>query len=434
MKLSTLNVRYPLKESTEGRNRKMKKRFLIASIGTMIALGTFLSSTSMDVALAIEKNQQLEKQKNKIQEKRSDVKSDMGDVKSEISSLQAKQEKLQLEIKRIDIAVAETNAEIREKEAQIVDTNKQIEDLQKQIAEVSERIEKRDALLQERMRSIQESGGAISYIDVLLGAQSFGDFIDRLSALSTFIHADKEIIKAHQDDKLLKEEKETELKVTLLDLEAQVKSLEGMKSKLKAQQDEKTKIMAQIRQQEDEAHAQYEELEDEAALLAAQERAIRNEIAAWERRQRELEEARKRGESPAVTNENFMRPTEGRFTSPYGSRWGKLHAGVDVANKAANVPVVAAASGTVFRSYYSSSYGNVVFITHNIDGQIYTTVYAHMESRSVSEGQVVRKGDRLGYMGNTGRSFGKHLHFEMHKGPWNASKSNSVDPRKYINF
>lgn len=61
MKLSTLNVRYPLKESTEGRNRKMKKKILIASIGTMIALGTFLSSTSMDVALAIEKNQQLEK-------------------------------------------------------------------------------------------------------------------------------------------------------------------------------------------------------------------------------------------------------------------------------------------------------------------------------------------------------------------------------------
>ena len=414
----------------------MKRRLLILSIGTMVAFGTFLSSTSTNVALAVDKNQQLEDQKNNLQKKRSDVKADMGEIKAEISSLQSEQDKVKEDIKRIDMAVAETNAGIREKDAQIEETRKQIEALQKQIAEVAERIEKRDALLQDRMRSIQESGGVISYLDVLFGAQSFSDFIDRLNALSTFVQADKDIIKAHQDDKLLKEEKETEVTDFLIDLETQLTSLEGMKVKLKEQQDEKTKIMAQLKREEDEATSQYEDLEDEAELLAAQERAIRNEIAAWEKRQRELEEARKRGDvqAPAITSGNFMKPTEGRFTSPFGSRWNALHAGVDIANRAANVPIVAAASGTVFRSYYSSSYGNVVFITHNIDGQIYTTVYAHMESRSVSEGQTVSKGTRIGYMGNTGNSFGKHLHFEMHKGPWNASKSNAVDPQNYINF
>ncbi|MED4360541.1 M23 family metallopeptidase, partial [Geobacillus stearothermophilus] len=66
------------------------------------------------------------------------------------------------------------------------------------------------------------------------------------------------------------------------------------------------------------------------------------------------------------------------------------------------------------RSYYSSSYGNVIFVSHVINGQTYTTVYAHLEARLVGEGQHVRKGQVIGYMGNTGNSTGPHLHFELH--------------------
>jgi peptidoglycan hydrolase CwlO-like protein len=412
----------------------MRRRFLLISIGMMVALGTFLSTSSIDTAWAVGKNTQLENEKKKVQEKRSDVKSEMQEKEYEISSLQNEQAKLESDIKRLDMAVADTNAKMREKEAQIVETKEQIEMLQAEIAEVAVRIEKRDALLQERMRSIQESGGVVSYVDVLLGAQNFGDFIDRLSALSTFVQADKDIIKAHQEDKLLKEQKEKEVTAHLANLEVQLTSLETMKVELKKHIEDKNKIMSQLKQQEEEIHSHIEELEDEEKLLAAQEAAIKKEIKAWEKRQREIEEARKKGQTPPVSDGNFMNPTTGRFTSGYGARWGSLHAGVDIANRDANVPVVAAAGGTVFRSYYSSSYGNVIFITHNINGQIYTTVYAHLESRNVSEGQSVNKGTRIGYMGNTGRSYGKHLHFEIHKGPWNNAKSNSVDPRKYINF
>ncbi|MEM5673435.1 M23 family metallopeptidase [Bacillus cereus] len=83
-------------------------------------------------------------------------------------------------------------------------------------------------------------------------------------------------------------------------------------------------------------------------------------------------------------------------------------------------------------SYYSTSYGNVVFISHNINGQTYTTVYAHLKSRSVSAGQKVKQGQQLGIMGNTGQSEGQHLHFEIHKGEWNAQKRNAMDPKIYI--
>jgi murein DD-endopeptidase MepM/ murein hydrolase activator NlpD len=129
-----------------------------------------------------------------------------------------------------------------------------------------------------------------------------------------------------------------------------------------------------------------------------------------------------------------MRPANGPVTSEFGARWGKFHYGIDIGKRGSSVPVVAAADGYVFRSYYSDSYGNVVFITHVIDGQVYTTVYAHLESRLVGEGQTVSKGQMIGYMGNTGRSFGAHLHFEIHRGPWTPSKSNAVNPRNYINF
>ncbi|MRB78846.1 peptidoglycan DD-metalloendopeptidase family protein, partial [Bacillus thuringiensis] len=100
-------------------------------------------------------------------------------------------------------------------------------------------------------------------------------------------------------------------------------------------------------------------------------------------------------------------------SSGFGKRDGQMHYGLDIA-ASGNVPVVAAADGIATRSYYSASYGNVVFISHNINGQTYTTVYAHLNSRSVSVGQSVKQGQQIGIMGNTGQSEGQHLHFEIH--------------------
>lgn len=131
-----------------------------------------------------------------------------------------------------------------------------------------------------------------------------------------------------------------------------------------------------------------------------------------------------------TTNE-FIQPAVGRYTSGFEKRGRQMHHGLDIAASGI-VPVVVAAEGVVTRSYYSTSYGNVVFISHNINGQTYTTVYAHLKSRSVSAGQKVKRGQQLGIMGNTGQSEGQHLHFEIHKGEWNAQKSNAMDPKTYI--
>jgi murein DD-endopeptidase MepM/ murein hydrolase activator NlpD len=137
--------------------------------------------------------------------------------------------------------------------------------------------------------------------------------------------------------------------------------------------------------------------------------------------------------TPSVTGGMFMRPCIGKITSKFGKRWGRFHYGVDIAAPG-RVPIVAAADGVVSRSYYSSTYGEVIMIRHNIGGKIYETVYAHMRkgSRKYKAGQHVKKGAVIGYMGNTGRSTGQHLHFEIHVGVWNTRKSNAVDPLRFI--
>ncbi|QWI72970.1 peptidoglycan DD-metalloendopeptidase family protein (plasmid) [Bacillus mycoides] len=123
----------------------------------------------------------------------------------------------------------------------------------------------------------------------------------------------------------------------------------------------------------------------------------------------------------------FKFPTNGTISSRFEKRWGHMHYGLDIA-AVGNVPIHAAATGTVAKSYYSTSYGNVIFIKHNINKKIYTTVYAHMKNRTVKVGDRVNTGDFLGYMGNTGDSLGQHLHFELHTGEWNLNKTNAIDP------
>ncbi|WP_457770705.1 XkdQ/YqbQ family protein [Priestia megaterium] len=133
-----------------------------------------------------------------------------------------------------------------------------------------------------------------------------------------------------------------------------------------------------------------------------------------------------------ITNSNgFIRPCEGVVTSEMKQRWGRAHEGLDIA-KPGTVPIKAAASGTVSKSYVSASYGEVIFIVHNINGKTYETVYGHMRkgSRRFKVGDKVAQGTQIGLMGNTGRSTGQHLHFEIHNGRW----KNPVNPRNFIKF
>ncbi len=386
-----------------------------------------------------------DEKKEKIENERSSVKEDIDSKKSEIEELEKQQAQLEAEIKNLDMKISDTATKIKEKEDLITETKAKIEELKKQIEEVQARIDARNELLKERAVSLQESGGMISYLDVLLGAQSFSDFVSRVSAVTTLVEADKKIIEEHQQDKQLLEESKEQLNRELTDLSEALKELETLEQQLEAQKAEKDKLFEQVNAEHDAAMEELHELEDQESFLAEQARIIEQQRIEYER---QLEEERKKAaqqsqssssesssssnsgsssSSPSVNAGGFIWPSAGYVSSGFGSRWGKLHAGIDIA-KSGTVPIYAAAGGTVIRSYYSSSYGNVVFISHNINGKVYTTVYAHLSSRAVSSGQKVNQGQFIGYMGNTGQSYGQHLHFEIHAGPWNGSKSNAVNP------
>lgn len=389
-------------------------------------------------------NQEIQNKKsemNNIQTKRSSVQSKISHSEQKISELQGKQASVVTQLKNLNASIDQTTKSIHEKEAKVKKTREDIAELRKKIEEVTKRINQRNELLKERIRSLQFSGGVVSYLEVLLGSQSFGDFINRMNAVTTIMEADKAILKEHEADKKLKVEQEHKLTNYLKTVEADLADLKVMKATFEKQVAERNQLLEQLKKQE--AHVEKEKmaLEEQDELLAKQEAAMKRQIKLLEEQKRR-ESARPRYSNNSSSNNNqvipisngtFTRPTVGVITTRFEYRWGEFHPGIDIANSA-GTPVVAAADGVVFRSYLSSSYGNCIFITHYIDGQVYTTVYAHLNQRVVSENQVVHKGDVIGYMGSTGFSTGNHLHFELHRGPWNAAKSNAINPLSYVNF
>ena len=112
----------------------------------------------------------------------------------------------------------------------------------------------------------------------------------------------------------------------------------------------------------------------------------------------------------SVGTGEFAMPASGTLSSKYGVRWGRNHAGIDVAAKV-GTPIYASDNGTVLEAEYKNNgYGKFISIDH---GNGYITNYAHCSEILVSKGDVVAKGDLIGKVGNTGRSTGPHLHFEV---------------------
>jgi murein DD-endopeptidase MepM/ murein hydrolase activator NlpD len=126
--------------------------------------------------------------------------------------------------------------------------------------------------------------------------------------------------------------------------------------------------------------------------------------------------------SGQVSASGLMWPVSGPLTSGFGYRWGRLHAGIDIA-VGIGTPIHAARSGVVIFSGVMSGYGNVVVIDH---GGGLSTLYAHQSRTAASEGESVSQGQVIGYSGNTGHSTGPHVHFETRIG------GNPQNPRPYL--
>lgn len=321
-------------------------------------------------------------------------------INGEINKLEDELKQASNELKDLSETVTQTQSKIEKKNQEIRDTKTEIESLQLEIEEIQKRIEARNVVLKDRARSLQETGGTISYLEVILGAQSFSDFINRTEAVATIVSADKDILTEHNLDM----ERVSQAKA---EIEDKLQSLETMLSDLKQLEEETNAKMKELEDKESKLQAEVKELMDEKEELLAASNVSQQIV--------QTSQSTSSSAPPATSvqgNGEFGWPAVGGIITSYqGPRWGKFHKGIDIAG-VSNRAILAADGGTVAVAGWHNDYGNYVKINHP-NG--YTTLYAHMSSLNVSAGQSVSKGTQIGVMGSTGRSTGMHLHFEVLK-------------------
>ncbi|MGN8844426.1 murein hydrolase activator EnvC family protein [Niallia sp. Sow4_A1] len=377
----------------------MKKTLVAFSLITSLGLGTVLGEVS-PVKAAEYTSSDVESVNNKIQE------------------LQKKLETASLELGKLNSSIKETQTEINNKNQQITETKRNIEGLQAEIDEIWKRIEARNVVLKDRARSLQESGGTISYLEVLLGAQSFGDFINRTEAVLTIVEADQDILKEHQNDKERVEKAQAELESELL-------SIESMRSELK---NKEADLITSQQEQETKEKA----IQDEVKVLEKERNEMMNQIKianANKTKKESTQNIQKQSTSSSNDikveapqgNGDFIWPTIGGVITSYqGPRWGSYHKGIDIAAPS-DYSIIASKGGTVYYTGWYYSAGLTVKIKHD-NG--YTTEYSHLDSIGVEVGQIVAQGQKVGIMGNTGESTGTHLDFKVYQ---NGNLLNPID-------
>ncbi|MGI8628463.1 MAG: M23 family metallopeptidase [Geodermatophilaceae bacterium] len=121
----------------------------------------------------------------------------------------------------------------------------------------------------------------------------------------------------------------------------------------------------------------------------------------------------------------YFLPVNGRFTSCFCMRWGRMHQGIDIAAPT-GTPIVAPEAGVVLEAGPASGYGNVIYLQHE-SGDV--TVYGHMSEVLVDAGQIVEGGEVIAEVGNEGFSTGPHLHFEVRVGGRNGAP---IDPEDWL--
>lgn len=458
-------------------NLRLKSKWMLTGLSSVLALSILVPTASAD------KLSELEQKKQEVEQRQGELKSGINEKNNEISENQSTLEKIMAQIQELDAEIQETGAKIVSVEGTIAQTKGEIEELKASITELEQKIAERTELLQERARAIQLSGGSVDYIDVLLGANSFVDFIDRFSAVNTLIDADRKIMSEQAADKQLLAKQKSQVETKLAEQEERRAELETLKASLDGQKAEQADLGRELQAEQERLASEKSILEQQRAeavdisveletqIVNEQKRLAEVARKAEAERQRKLAAERAAQEKAAAEqkataakssvaktpnakkSENanssvqsyqapatssgspFIRPTTGRVTSNFGWRdigaGPEFTAGMDIAN-VPGTKVTAAASGYVSSARVMGGLGNAVVITHSINGQTMTTVYGHLNSIDVSVGQSVSQGQRIGGMGNTGRSTGPHLHFETHIGIWNGSSTNAVDPRNYF--
>lgn len=407
---------------------KRSRAYVLASLSILLAL------SSVAPALAATQSE-LEASRQKASEARKQAEAAQATadaLRKEVEALDAEIAALATEVRVLDPQISEASARTKKLAAEVAELRAKIAEKEAEIARVQADLVVQQELLNKRLASTYKQGD-LFYLDLLLESRDFEDLIARTTLVQRVIRSDQDIAEQLSTTKSDLEARRTELDRTLTDVQVKRAEAELVEKKLKTMQSQRQAVVD--RQQG---------VKDQKSLLMAQNQAnaeklrklAEEEEAEAERIAKEL--AGRGGGGSGAYNGVMAWPVPGfyRITSPYGPRicpfhGQELHPGIDVGRNVDppkpidGAPIVAAGDGEVIFAGYRGGYGYTVMIDHG-DGLV--TLYAHQQGGgiTVSNGQRVAKGERIGTVGSSGNSTGPHLHFET------RVNGTAVNPMKYV--
>ena len=344
---------------------------------------------------------------------------------------QALAEQIELESGRIDDVETELTAlasEVRGLEAQLGRARARVERLDRELEWKTRQLRLTRVQQAAAQRQLQERLVALytsdqpELVELVMGAEDLADFVDGLEARDRVVQADARLVAQMRELRrrvarqrartaALRRRRAAEAEAIAVRTERRRSAYEGLVSRrasLVALRDDRSRTLTAVRVDRKQWEAQAAALAAESTRIAA--------VAA-----QAPPPAAVPAPAPAASS-GYAWPVRGSIVSPFGLRWGKLHAGIDIAAPA-GTPIAASATGTVAYAGSMSGYGLIVVIQHA--GGV-STAYAHNSSISVSVGQQVAQGQTIAAVGCTGHCFGDHVHFEV------RVNGSPVDPMGYL--
>lgn len=390
----------------------MKKGFK-NTISVLLSIVFIFTATLFPVntvfSLTASENAEIDRLEQQVKDKEAEVK--------KLKQQNAEQSKIKA---ALDSQISSVNAQIELCNKKINEFNAKIAANDAEIKATNDKINASKTAFKKRIRAIYMSGGTGSGIEVLLGAETFADYIALSQLTLNVSKRDKKMVEDMFN--LIKEiEEKTEENKKLIESQNEIKkTLKAKESELDEKVGEVNSVIKDLnsstKQMEKQIKAWKDEINNIMAPSSADQNVFADGMFGWP--------------VPSCT----------RINSGFGSRWGSWHKGIDISQSGIkDKPIVAAADGTVttarngcshnYGKSYScgcgGGYGNYVVIAHgSYQGSSYRTLYGHMSKTAVSEGQYVRKGQVIGYVGSTGWSTGWHLHYEIIKNGANVNPEN----------
>jgi len=334
-------------------------------------------------------------------------------------------------VREAEAAVATEQTRLDELVAALEAERAHLASLEQAIADQTARIvvlqRQRDSalvVLERHLRAIYESDNP-DLLSVVLGAQSFTELLDSYDLLRKIGEQDRRIATRLENATTSLERTRAATEQAKRDAarsgaliaaraEEQRQTRDRVlasRDALVAAQQQKSDALAHVKEDRASFLAEAESLQTQSAALAARIAAAQQAAA-----------AASTSSSPAPSSGVLGWPVAGPVTSGFGSRWGRMHEGIDI-GVPEGTPVHAAAAGTVIYAGWMSGYGNIVVIDH---GNGLSTAYAHNSQLIVGQGASVGKGFVIALSGNTGHSTGPHVHFEV------RVNGSPVDPLGYL--